>query len=121
MVKCRLCDHKNPPGVERCEKCATWLDADATPPVAETKPSPPPASEFDAQILELVRAGKKIQAVKLYRAHSGEGLYEAKMAVEKLAREHGIESATGSKGGCSSVVLILCTILAAGLWLFLKA
>jgi len=38
----------------------------------------------DAQLLELVRAGQKIQAIKLYRESSGVGLKEAKDFVESL-------------------------------------
>ena len=38
----------------------------------------------DPQLLELVREGKKIEAIKLYRESSGVGLKEAKDFVESL-------------------------------------
>jgi len=38
----------------------------------------------DAQLIELVRAGKKIEAIKLYRESTGVGLKEAKDFVESL-------------------------------------
>lgn len=38
----------------------------------------------DPQLLELVRAGKKIEAIKFYRESSGVGLKEAKDFVESL-------------------------------------
>ncbi len=37
-----------------------------------------------AQVQEMVRRGKKIQAIKLYREHTGVGLKEAKDAVEAM-------------------------------------
>ena len=106
MSRCRLCDHKNPPGIQRCEKCGTWLDVEAVP-AAETAAERPPAKTLDDQLLELLRAGRKIEAIKLLRAQSGLGLYEAKTSVEALAREHRIESASGSRAGCSGIMLML--------------
>ena len=38
----------------------------------------------DPQLLELVRAGKKIEAIKFYRQSTGVGLKEAKDFVESL-------------------------------------
>jgi ribosomal protein L7/L12 len=49
-----------------------------------------PASSVDQQIVTLLRAGRKINAIKLYREHSGVGLKEANAYVEALeARMHG--------------------------------
>jgi hypothetical protein len=48
-------------------------------------PEPPEA----AGIVELMRAGKKINAIKLYRERTGVGLKEAKDFVERLAGEQG--------------------------------
>lgn len=41
-------------------------------------------SGVDPQILQLVREGKKIEAIKLYRESTGVGLKEAKDFVESL-------------------------------------
>ncbi|NBR07220.1 MAG: hypothetical protein EBT92_15845 [Planctomycetes bacterium] len=41
-------------------------------------------SGVDPQIIELVQAGKKIEAIKLYRESTGVGLKEAKDFVESL-------------------------------------
>ncbi len=38
----------------------------------------------DAEVLELARAGRKIEAIKLYRDKTGVGLKEAKDYVESL-------------------------------------
>lgn len=42
------------------------------------------------EIEKLVRAGEKIKAIALYREHTGQGLAEAKAAIEKFAVEKGI-------------------------------
>ena len=39
----------------------------------------------DEKIVELMKAGQKIEAIKLYREQTGAGLKEAKDYVEKLA------------------------------------
>ena len=41
-------------------------------------------SGVDPQIIELIQAGKKIEAIKLYRESTGVGLKEAKDFVESL-------------------------------------
>ena len=42
-----------------------------------------PNQGLDEKIMELVKAGQKIQAIKLYREQTGAGLKEAKDYVEK--------------------------------------
>lgn len=37
------------------------------------------------EVVALVREGRKIQAIKVYREHTGAGLKDAKDAVERLA------------------------------------
>jgi ribosomal protein L7/L12 len=61
-----------------------------------------PSSGDDAEILELVRAGQKIRAIKLYRDKTGAGLADAKNAVEAMARAHGLPTA---QSGCGAAVL----------------
>jgi len=43
-----------------------------------------PNEGMDQQIIELVRSGQKIQAIKLYREQTGAGLKESKDYVEGL-------------------------------------
>jgi ribosomal protein L7/L12 len=45
----------------------------------------PPASALDQQVIDLVRSGRKIEAIKLYREQTGAGLKDAKDAVEQIA------------------------------------
>ncbi|MEU5153566.1 ribosomal protein L7/L12 [Glycomyces sp. NPDC021274] len=47
----------------------------------------PPAPDPLADVRHLARQGKKIQAIKVYREHTGVGLKEAKDAVEQLERQ----------------------------------
>jgi ribosomal protein L7/L12 len=42
------------------------------------------AASEDPRVLELIQAGKKIDAIKLYRELTGVGLAEAKDAVDRL-------------------------------------
>lgn len=64
---------------------------------------------LDQQILQLLSAGKKIQAIKIYRQQTNVGLKEAKDAVEALAAQHGIVPAQGS--GCFTVLGLLLSVL----------
>jgi ribosomal protein L7/L12 len=68
---------------------------------------PTASSADDADILELLREGQKIRAIKLYRDKTGAGLANAKNAVEALASTHGIPS---SQSGCGSAVLAAIVI-----------
>ena len=41
-------------------------------------------ANLESQLQDLLAAGRKIEAIKLYREHTGAGLAEAKDAVEAL-------------------------------------
>ena len=75
-----------------------------------------PASEsvdvdaFEAQILALLRAQKKIEAIKLFRSKTACGLKEAKDAVEALAAKHGISPGAGCAGMVILVVFVSAVI-----------
>jgi ribosomal protein L7/L12 len=49
-----------------------------------------PRTEEPDVVQELMQ-GRKIQAIKIYRERTGVGLAEAKDAVEKIARERGLD------------------------------
>ena len=84
MIRCPFCDHKNPTGATHCAACkAELFDPDAPDggtPVADS-------NSLDGRVLALVRIGRKIEAIKLYRDVTGAGLKEAKDAVEALERD----------------------------------
>jgi len=63
------------------------------------------ATDPEQQILELLAAGKKIAAIKLYREQTHVGLKEAKDAVEALAAQNGIMQSPRS--GCFAVFALL--------------
>jgi hypothetical protein len=50
-----------------------------------------PNANLPHEIAEAVRAGQKINAIKLYRQSSGVGLKEAKEFIEELQRRSGVE------------------------------
>ncbi len=56
------------------------------------------------QIVSLLGRGEKIEAVKLYRDRSGCGLKEAKEAVERIGKQNGFPSSSGT--GCLGIVLL---------------
>ena len=71
---------------------------------------PEVAGNMEAEILQLMGNSQKIQAIRLYREHTGARLVDAKKAVEDLAQRHGVVS---QGGGCLSVLavmLVTCTV-----------
>jgi hypothetical protein len=60
-------------------------------------------------------AGKKIEAIKLYREASGAGLAEAKQAVEameaSLRQQHPDKFTASRRGGCLGAVVALAVLL----------
>lgn len=61
-------------------------------------------SSVEWDVVSLLEQGRKIEAVKVYRERTGVGLKQAKEAVETIASERGLVSASG--GGCFGVLLI---------------
>ena len=92
MPKCRICDHNNPAGIDRCQNCGSWMEqavpsafAGQEPRTTSDEQLPQQPDSLEGQILLLMQAGKKIEAIKIYRQETGVGLKEAKDAVEALA------------------------------------
>lgn len=73
------------------------------------------SAEATQQVLELLRRGDKIPAIKVYRSEVECGLREAKDAVEAIESENGIQS---TQSGCGATVLALCCGIAALSFLF---
>ena len=63
--------------------------------------------DFEGELLRLLQAGRKIEAIKRYRERNPCGLKEAKDFVEALAKQRGIVS---PQGGCLGVVLALMIV-----------
>jgi ribosomal protein L7/L12 len=64
---------------------------------------PQQPDSLEGQILLLVQAGKKIEAIKIYRQETGSGLKEAKDAVEALAAGRPIARRSGESIETSGV------------------
>jgi hypothetical protein len=99
MPTCPSCGGNVPSGDERCKFCGARVPAVATEQKAEGSPS-----ALEEQVLPLLRQGRKIEAIKVYRAATNCGLKEAKDAVEALAAQHGI---VARGAGCASAILFL--------------
>lgn len=76
----------------------------------------PQGTSQEADLLDLLRQGQKIAAIKLYRERTGVGLREAKEAVERLAAQHDIPS---GRAGCLGMILLAGGAVGMGCnWLF---
>jgi ribosomal protein L7/L12 len=87
-------------GLAEAKAAVERIERGESPPARENV-----ADDLEQQVLELMAAGKKIAAIKLYREQSGSGLKDAKDAVEALAARHGI--ATPVRSGCFGVFAML--------------
>ena len=70
-----------------------------------------------AAIRAEVFAGRKIQAIKLYREAAHTGLKEAKDVIEAFERElrhREPEQFTARKSGCAAMILLACSLAAVG-------
>ncbi len=129
MIACKFCGHQNASAVGRCKKCGAWLsqeagggrsesrapNAELSDASSEAPPDDAPlpdTHDVNADLLILLRAGNKIEAIKRYRARTGVGLKEAKDAVEALAAAHGVRA---KAGGCGIVGLALVMLIIIGL------
>jgi ribosomal protein L7/L12 len=100
MTRCPFCDHKNPTGATHCAECkAELFDPDAAAADAGAGAPSAEANSLDGRVLALVRDGRKIQAIKLYRDITGAGLKEAKDAVEALERDGALSSKRAGAAG----------------------
>ena len=76
-----------------------------------------PGSNSFESIKQAVFQGRKIEAIKLYREATGEGLKESKDAIEKMEAElrqsapEKFSSSAGTKG-CAGVLILTLGILA---------
>ena len=110
MPRCPSCGQESPAASAFCAACGASL-----------KP-PGPAELAEAnRLLDLLRQGQKIEAIKQYRQATGAGLKDSKEAVERLAAENGIEIPTMSGSGALLVVGLALAVLGAVVaWYLLK-
>ena len=66
------------------------------------------------EITDCLLAGRKIEAVKIYREATGKGLKESKEFIESLTaslREKHPDKFPAAKAGCTSLIVLSLTIL----------
>ncbi len=103
MDECPVCRQTLASHADFCPHCRALMGSQ------QPSSTEPETSRRDEQLLELLRAGRKIDAIKLYRKQTQAGLKEAKDAVEALAAEHGI---VPQRAGCAAVLLLILACLA---------
>jgi ribosomal protein L7/L12 len=105
MTRCPFCDHKNPPGATHCAECKAELLSSSD---VDGGAAAPESHSLSGRVLALVRDGRKIEAIKLYRDITGAGLKEAKDAVEALERDGSLPTKpNGSSAGDADIVDLL--------------
>lgn len=75
MPNCPSCNSTNSPGTTICRSCGASIPEPATL-----------TADLEREVRSLLDQGKKIEAVKVYKDHTGSGLKDAKDAVEALQR-----------------------------------
>jgi LSD1 subclass zinc finger protein len=86
---------------------------------AVTRSPEPERPAYEEEVLTWLREGKKVQAIKVVRAHTGMGLRECKEYVEGLAVREGITSAPRSAAYATFVVAALIAVATLGVVIFL--
>jgi ribosomal protein L7/L12 len=86
--------------------------------------NPPEESDKLEAIKAALYQGRKIEAIKLLREHTGKGLAESKEAVEKLEQELRAKTPdkfTASKSGCFGVmVAFVAAVAILGVWFAMR-
>lgn len=72
---------------------------------------------IDNQLVELIKEGNMLAAVKLYKDHKGIGIAESKKYVEYLAKSKGLIPNSGS--GCAGILLLLMVSTSSIAFLFI--
>ncbi|WP_145053241.1 hypothetical protein [Lignipirellula cremea] len=81
---------------------------------------PSPGDSCEAEVLRLLAAGKGIGAIRHYRQQKGVGLHQARLAVDVIAKRHGVAPPVGSTPGIlvfAFLAALAVTAIAGALWL----
>ncbi|QSX31557.1 ribosomal protein L7/L12 [Shewanella cyperi] len=66
---------------------------------------------MEPEVVQAIKSGRKIEAIKRLRELRGIGLKEAKQQVERYARENHIEIPTDSNGSMVFLLLVILVLL----------
>ena len=81
----------------------------------------PLTDETRDQINEAIFAGRKIEAIKLYREATGQGLKESKDFIDEVTarlREEHPDKVPASTSGCAAVLMLVVALACgAGFWM----
>ena len=83
------------------------------------EPAEPERPPYEEEVLTWLREGKKVQAVQVVRAYTGQGLRECNEYVEALAVREGIAPPPRPAAYATLVVAVLIAVAVAGLVMFL--
>jgi ribosomal protein L7/L12 len=80
----------------------------------EERPQDPEESDnsFHQTLVSLLKQGRKIDAIKVFREVTGSGLKESKDVVESIAARHGLSGS--QRIGCLGLIVLSLVILACG-------
>jgi ribosomal protein L7/L12 len=67
---------------------------------------------FHQTLVSLLKQGRKIEAIKVFREVTGSGLKESKAVIESIAEKHGISGSQGT--GCLGVIVLAVVIVLSG-------
>lgn len=73
----------------------------------ELRPAFQAAGEIDAEVVRLLQAGQKIEAIKLYREQTGASLKDAKDAVEAVEQERSLPFPERPSPGSAELEVVL--------------
>lgn len=95
MPNCPSCKTTNSPGTTFCRSCGASIPDSIT------------TAELEQEVRSLLDQGKKIEAVKAYKAQTGSSLKDAKDAVEALQRVASLPSRSEPDADLDTEVLRL--------------
>jgi transcription elongation factor Elf1 len=93
--------------VVKCKYCGSSVRLD--PAEMSSNDGLPP--DIQREIIDLLREGKKIEAIKLHRNHFSGSLKDSKLAVENMGRKAGIPVGSGSCSVMAAALILLALLI----------